>query len=387
MKPLYPGELLTMLGAPRISRVVNDCPESESLIQQMLHLSVAGLPLMFRNDERTFCFTRKQDKQGLLTMQGVSLRYGAITVLGALYLDEPTQSTLFGGETAAEFTGRLIRQLNHQSNPGDIALVAWGAAELEHSDLPQVLQLLLERSRTSCEGYTVEAAWGLSALSAASRLVDVRKDAERECQRLLSIFSNDSGIFPHYTNLKAAPWYRSHVGCFADQVYPIQALARYSKVSGNELALKAASRCAEQICHLQGKDGQWWWHYDYRTGQVVEGYPVYSVHQDSMAPMALMDLYDAGGPDYAEAIRLGLSWMAGSPEVGRSLIDENNSVIWRKAARSDPRKLVRKLKAGACKWSRNSRLEGLGKIFPPNAIDYECRPYHLGWILHTWLKS
>ena len=60
------------------------------------------------------------------------------------------------------------------------------------------------------------------------------------------------------------------------------------------------------ICELQGPDGQWWWHYDTRTGKVVEGYPVYSVHQDSMAPMALLDLEDAGGPQHSEAITRGL---------------------------------------------------------------------------------
>ena len=34
--------------------------------------------------------------------------------------------------------------------------------------------------------------------------------------------------------------------------------------------------------------GQWWWHYDVRDGSVVERYPVYSVHQHAMAPMALL---------------------------------------------------------------------------------------------------
>ena len=34
------------------------------------------------------------------------------------------------------------------------------------------------------------------------------------------------------------------------------------------------------ICTVQGNSGQRWWHYDSRTDRVVEGYPVYSVHQD-----------------------------------------------------------------------------------------------------------
>ena len=86
-------------------------------------------------------------------------------------------------------------------------------------------------------------------------------------------------------------------------MYPIQALARLHRSADDPEALAVAGTVAGAICSAQGADGQWWWHYDSRTGAVVEGYPVYSVHQHAMGPMALLDLADAGGDGHLDAIR------------------------------------------------------------------------------------
>jgi hypothetical protein len=178
---------------------------------------------------------------------------------------------------------------------------------------------------------------------------------------------------------------RNHVASFADQVYPIQALSRYHAVFGDERALAAANRCADAICRLQGPEGEWWWHYDVRTAGVVEGYPVYSVHQDSMAPMALLDLVEAGGVDHSEAIRRGLRWFQLQPVSRRPLIDDENGVIWRKLARREPGKLLRRIRAGTTSLHPGLRLGLLDRVFPPGTIDWESRPYHLAWVLDSWL--
>jgi hypothetical protein len=229
---------------------------------------------------------------------------------------------------------------------------------------------------------TVELAWVLSALAAAQREPEW---AAAVRDRLLGAFSAAAGVFPHRVGPGAGGGLRGHVACFADQVYPIQALARHHRAVGDAGGLAAAARCAERICEQQGGAGQWWWHYDARTGRVIEGYPVYSVHQDAMGPMALLDLAEAGGPDFADAVRRGVDWMREAPELGVCLVDESERVIWRKVARSDPRKLVRALRAGASRLHPQLRLGWLDAAFPPNAVDWESRPYHLGWVLHTWL--
>jgi hypothetical protein len=168
-------------------------------------------------------------------------------------------------------------------------------------------------------------------------------------------------------------------------VYPIHALARCADRVGLPAARDVATRTARAICARQGPGGQWWWHYDWRTGRVVEPYPVYAVHQDSMAPMALLAVEHATGFDFSTPIARGLAWLAGAPELGgRSLVDETAGLIWRKVARREPRKLSRALQAAASGLHARLRVPGLDVLFPAGSIDHEDRPYHLGWILHAW---
>jgi hypothetical protein len=378
---------MTLALPSRMARIGAGNPQREALLQRLISVARLGLPRMFRPDQHCFAFTRKRGSDGKVALYGTSLRYGAITVLGARHLDRDAQRTIFAGRTAAEFTAGMLEQLSDGTNLGDLALVTWAAAELSLPQLDHAIGRLRSRRAESRDAYTVEAAWVLSALVAAQRLTRVQDMLPAARDRLLTIGSLHSGIFPHWTNPRAAPWHRRHVACFADQVYPIQALARYHSAFPHGPSLTMAARCADQICRVQGRAGQWWWHYDCRTGDVIEGYPVYTVHQDSMAPMALLDLAEAGGPSHGDAIRLGLDWMDRAVEVDRCLIDDDLALIWRKVARTGPGKMVRALRAAASRLHPHLRLRWLNSLLRPTAIDYEDRPYHLGWILHTWLGS
>jgi hypothetical protein len=304
-------------------------------------------------------------------------------LLGARNLDLKQQRRLFGNETAAEFCERLVTYALTCNDVGDVALITWAAAELCSRKLPEAIARLRELYGYGRSPSTVAAAWSLAAFVAASEQIEVRRDADLARDQLLSARNSGSGLF-HHTLPSQRRWHRAHVCCFADQVYPIQALARYHHVFGDESALAVADQCALQICRLQGPAGQWWWHYDARTGDVIEGYPVYSVHQDGMAPMALLDLVEAGGTDYSESIRRGVRWMEHAPEVGRSLIEDDLSLIWRKVGRCEPRKLTRTLRAGLSRISPTLRARWLDLILRPTTVDFESRPYHLGWVLYAW---
>jgi hypothetical protein len=230
---------------------------------------------------------------------------------------------------------------------------------------------------------TVSYTWTLTALLAARDLTDVAGPAEQNAERLLAA-QEASGLFPHALPRETLGRLRSHVACYADQVYPIQALARYWQATGDRRALDAANRCAAAIVDGQGDAGQWSWHYDVRTGAVVETYPVYSVHQHAMGPMALFDLQEAGGDDHRTAVVAGLHWMQAHPETEAGLLDGATGAVWRKVGRREPRKLVRSTRAAATAVSPRVRLGLLDRICPPTVLDYECRPYELGWLLYAW---
>jgi len=381
---LMETEARGQIRSARIDRIAGSDTRLLSLIRQLVAVSKTGLPGMYRTDRKLFAHTRRRVNDTTVEMQGTSLRYSAIVLLGARWLDQREQRDVLGGENVAEFGRRLGDALGAASNLGDLALATWIAASLDAEQTRELAQRLCRRLDGDVGAFTVEVAWALSALTAAR---DVVPDAAHgTCTRLLAALPDEHGVFPHRVDGKGAA-FRSHVACFADQVYPIQALARYHAAFGDEPALEAANRCAATICRLQGPLGEWWWHYDVRTGGVVEGYPVYSVHQDSMAPMALLDLAEAGGADFSDEIRLGLRWLQDAPVAGNRLIDEQHGVIWRKLARREPGKLVRQLNAATTSLHPGFRLPGIESVFPATRIDWESRPYHLGWVLDSWLGS
>jgi hypothetical protein len=322
-----------------------------------------------------------------LRRAGTSLRYGAITALGLLRLPEPDQRAVLGGMTAIDLVGQQAKRIDEISGLGDAALVCWAAAESGHADLDHALQRLAALDRPERPVDVVSAAWVVSALAAARPLADVERHLAAARQRLLA--ARGRAVYPHTTGPNT-PWYRAHVGSFADQVYPIQALARLHRSADDPEALAVAGTVAGAICSVQGAGGQWWWHYDSRTGAVVEGYPVYSVHQHAMGPMALLDLADAGGDGHLDEIRRGLRWLAGPPEgqfasLGQLVLDEP-PITWRKVARADHRKIVRGLRAASTRIVPGARVAALDRVYPPGVVDHECRPYELGWLLYTWLS-
>lgn len=368
----------------RIAGVCGGDAALTSLVERMVDVSIRGLPGMFRKDTRCFAHTRRRTGSGL-ELAGVSPRYGAISLLGLRHVEEAAQRAALGGETAREFAERQVAAIGSHDNLGDVALITWAAAECGVSDLARPLARLRALWSASGNAFVVEAAWALAAFVASRESQDTRKEAGDVKAALEQCLTRGSAAFPHWVQPSRAPFGRSHVGCFADQVYPIQALSRYHAAFVDERALDLANACAEQICRVQGKEGQWWWHYDARNGSVVEGYPVYSVHQDAMAPMALLDLFDAGGRDFSAEIRLGLRWMQSAPEIGRSLIDDDIPLIWRKVARREPNKATRTIRAALSGLHPSLRWKWMDSAFPPTAVDWESRPYHLGWVLYAWL--
>ncbi|WP_367319212.1 hypothetical protein [Streptomyces sp. HUAS ZL42] len=381
----------------RLAALGREEPPLLALAQRLLAVAESGLPSMLLPGSEAFAFTMtgRQVPDGSWTLErrGISTRYAAITALGARFLPEDRQRPVLGGRTAQEFTGLLVESLPAVTNLGDAALIAWAAAETGHPKLSDALARVEALDEEGRPQYTVEAAWVLSAFAAARGTVDVERRFTAARDRLLRARIGNSPLFPHATGPGLVPWYRAHVACFADQTYPLQALARAHASgdgNGDPEALAAAEACAARICELQGDGGQWWWHYDARTGGVVEGYPVYSVHQHAMAPTALFDLADAGGSDFDASIRKGLGWMTSVPELAarpehpEPLILDELGATWRKVYRGDPKKAVRAARGLGTRVAPNLRLKSLDRVYRPVAVDRECRPYEFGWMLYAW---
>jgi len=352
-----------------------------ALVAELRALSMSGLPMMFDPGRGLFSFTvRRED--GTLRRAGMSRRYTAITLLG-LAGEHPEQvAQVLAGGRVDTIARQLVQTAGPRDSLGDLALIAW-AARAAGCTADAVWARIDLLDPIGAPVPTVELAWTLSAAAADPRMARSRLAAEI-ARRLCDSFSDRGRLFPHDLGQPPSPR-RAHVSCFADLVYPVLALAQYGARIGDDRAIACALEGAKTMCRHQGPDGQWWWHYDYRTGEVVERYPVYAVHQDSMAPMALFAAAEAADTSFDGAVARGLRWLASAPELsGGSLIDRPAGLIWRKVARREPAKLSRYIQSGASRLSPHLRAPGLDVFFPPQAIDYEDRPYHLGWVLYAW---
>jgi hypothetical protein len=357
-------------------------------VTDLIDRSCRALPHMFRSDRQEFVQTVRRDPSAAsgLRPEGANLRYTAMVALGTAWLEPERQREVLAGLRASDLAATLAARGAATADLGGSALAAWAAAEVRGEAPTALFDRLLGEIKGSTAQPTVIYAWMLTALVAGREFGDFGATVEQAAERLLTA-QGDDGLFPHALPAEASGRLRSHVGSFADQVYPLQALARYHVATGDPRALEAANRTAARIVDLQGDAGQWWWHYDVRTGGVVEGYPVYSVHQHAMGPMVLFDLREAGGADHVAAIAHGLAWLRTHPETRDDLLDDRSGVIWRKVGRREPRKAVRYVRSATTVLHPALRFAALDRVFPPGRIDYECRPYELGWLLYAWLAT
>ena len=174
--------------------------------------------------------------------------------------------------------------------------------------------------------------------------------------------------------------FRNRMGSFADQVYPAYAFALHSRAFGIAEARDTALACCRTLCDLQGPLGQWWWHYDASCGRVVGRYPVYSVHQEGMAPMTLFEVGRTAGTDFSEHLYRGLEWNTGANELQADMVDWERTIIWRCIDRP---KTARRVEESFGLAGIRNRQAPCGDL----KILHEGRPYCLGWLLYAFADT
>jgi hypothetical protein len=358
---------------------------SGPLLDELTTLAVSGLAPMFHPESQMFCQRRVLTPVGLVN-EGLSPRYTLMCLLGLARFESSGRPAPID----ARLTLRgLLGDQQWNRGLGEFGLLLWlcGIASPESITEAcggQDLRDVLKRSREGRERLTMELAWLLAGLAHAKLsgqkvLPAYVDDVALESYQLLAKNQGPHGLFGHLsTDRGLRGMIRGHIGSFADQVYPIYSLARFSQAYGVAPALEKARSCAEAICRLQGPSGQWWWHYDARTGKVLERYPVYSVHQHGMAPMALFALTEVAGIDFTEPIYRGLRWVTDTNELGTNLADAERGMIWRCIYQSSSLRTA--LGKARCLLGIGGRTTRAGDL----RVLFECWPYELGWLLYAF---
>ncbi len=310
------------------------------------------------------------------------MRYTLITLLGLIRASNAGFNV--GLDIDGIWTAALSKLDSSHTTPGDIGLYLWVDSELTGENTSGLLQKL-EGTMSSSRGWSdcvgMEVGWIIvGTISAARRrgsiaAVTILNDL---VQSVCSQYVSNSGLLFHSRTLNS----RRRFPNFATEIYNVYALCSAAQFLEDERLLTVARQIADRLLALQLPCGGWPWLYDAERGSVVERYEIYSVHQDGMAPMALLKLSELSGEiKYAQAAFKGVDWLYSSNELNYNMVDEKDGFICRSIRRRKPFNI---LLNGA-----NTSLSILnfqsdvanGQFLEINST---CRPYCLGWILFAW---
>jgi hypothetical protein len=140
-------------------------------------------------------------------------------------------------------------------------------------------------------------------------------------------------------------------------------------------------RGVQHALSIQGPQGEWPWMNHVATGAPIDVYPIFSVHQDSMAMLFLLPALDAGARDVVAAIDRSVAWCFGKNELGADFYHRHPFSAARSIERTEgERRLFRYLRFVAYSLTRRPGTFGSAHV----RVNPECRSYHLGWILFAW---
>lgn len=311
-------------------------------------------------------------------LRGESLRYSLMALLGyqraaAAGYEVPDLDALWQSCIARRW----------QFTPGDIGLALWADSRRHGADAERLIgqfedQLRHDHQLAQLVG--MEIAWLLLGLTHAAEMcpsADV--PLKRVVEHLEEIRRSPSGMYRH----DGASRVRRYFPNFATEIYTVLALVAAGRAGHVADAGEHAAALADHLVRLQLDDGGWPWLYHSERAVVVEPYEIYSVHQDAMAPMAMIELTElTGDRRYLDAAVRGASWSFGANELGANLFVDGAGFAHRSIRRVAARGRAT-LAANAVATLTSDRPPLVGRTRHVD-VNQTCRPYHLGWILEAW---
>ena len=366
---------------PKTARTVHSVPSLD--IPSLNALAIRSLVSLYDRKENQFCQGLRIANRGLRQEKTSRNR----TIIALLGLHRFADS----GETQpldlASIEDTVLADTSWVRSVGDLGLLTWYTAEFVPDSLRGLFsQFDYEKSLQTYpdgrEARTVGLAWFLAGISHA-QLAGMRglpdlTDAAVEAYHLLVENQGNGGVFGQAAcrGLLQRTVY-NRFGTFSDQMYAIYALSTFGKAFQVEEPLSPALNCANAMRALQGKMGEWWFLYDNRTGQVANRYPVFSGHQDGLAPVGLLALGEATGQSFHEAIYKGLSWISGANELGNDLRNVDQGVIWDS---------IQTRRRTPNYWEALLSLMNTAQkpMKDQLRIHYQVQPDHFGWLLYAF---
>jgi hypothetical protein len=359
---------------------------SQRQLGELGSASATLLRTMYDPDTAQFPFSSHLGDQGVEHTfdHQHTIRYTINTLLG---IQRAAQS---GGEDPLlQRSGSMVDRflalhLDQTSNPADLGLLLLLLTEGGREE--ELLGHVVDRisatfANRPARAFTIqELGWMLWGSSVAARLGVPR--AEGLARGIFGLVDErfvDSESLLARHNLSP---HRSRVVSFGGTVYFLRSVYEYGLLAEAPRPARLFESGVRKMLKLQGRRGEWPWMISVRTGIPLDFYPVFGVHQDSMAMLFLLPALDDGVVDVASAISSSLAWSLGDNELGEPMYGRDRFFAYRSIRRDQPlfrqRRFVRSL-ARALVDRPGALTGGRGLV-----VNRECRSYHLGWILYAW---
>ncbi len=358
----------------------------ESLHTRLVELALVGLAALYDETQNLFAY-QILDGQRVLMPLHRSVLYTAMSALGLM------KARQYGWEDPGIDLDQTLESLAAHRHDigrrGEAGVLLWADAYHGGQHRPVLLPPVtaLVQPETLKRLSSMELAWLLIGLCYTYQRTDNSAAIRSSCLTVYEAVENNfnphTGLMRHQGSGSGLLAARRQVANFADQIYSVYAFATFYETFQQGEALQHGLQLAQRLCAFQGEQGQWWWHYHAQRGLVVSHYPVFGVHQDGMAPMALLKLAAVSGQDFTDAIQRGLNWLQRNNELREEMIVWERHIIWRDIERTSPAVYLRYLSMASAQVGLTgvvSRLEALGGC----RLNPEMRPYHLGWLLYAF---
>ena len=314
-----------------------------------------------------FSFSSSEGRRGEIindfTMPS-SLRYTINTFLGLSEAEQHGGHISWLGDVG-DRVGQFLSQHEHSiENPGDHGLLLALLAATDRSN-PAVgrslrrLERVAARSNVAWRLNMQDLAWMLWGATAWRERPEAETLAARVFALIRTRFANPGSGMPRHSIRR----YRAHTVSFGSVVYFLRAMYEYDEAFDSEVAVELFMGCLRRVLAFQGEDGAWPWLIDTRTGVPIDLYPVFSVHQDSMAMLFLFPAASYGVAGIDAVIERSFMWNLGQNELGASLLRSQPCPWFCRSVERDAgwpraRRYLRTLGPGAQRYPDRSQRVG-----------------------------
>lgn len=343
---------------------------------KFIRYCLSGLEAMYIPTEQVFTASRNWVGETMVNIRDWNQEYKyTMNCLMGLHRVRASGIDVFL-DIESDYQRLAQRVYSQEKFPENIAATIWTGARLG-TEVPAIASSLFQKYITdalSPDRLTAQSlAWAIAAL--------LEGDTENwdKAEEMISL-AKKLYIHPKSGLVRHIPiGFRRDWASFAASCYMAYAFLLFGRKTGSEEVKEIGIKIINALVRLQGPQGQWAWFYHVPSGKVTDYYPVYSVHQHSMAPFFLLEAIDQGYEEFRKPLAKGFRWILGQNELSKNMIETDHKIIWRSVVRrTASSRFARFVKAVGVFRSRF--CAGTGRPDSLN-INRECRSYELGWAL------